>query len=136
MNLQSTRMTYLASSGQGPIQGRLINYAGLTFSGDVSPKTSLLANVGVTQQIYDENKTLDSTVYQISGGARWNVSELTSGEILIALQHLQFTNAQLNQPSPVLSRSKSTDSSFSNFFAIGKVIWTPTSLLTITLQPY
>ena len=136
MNLQSTRMSYLEGSGQGPIQNRLINYAGLTFSGDVSPKTSLLANVGVTQQIYDENKNLDSTVYQISGGARWNVSELTSGEILIGLQHLQFTNAQVNQPPPVLSLFKSTDNSFSNFFAMGKVIWTPTSLLTITLQPY
>ena len=86
--------------------------------------------------IYDENKNLDSTVYQISGGARWNVSELTSGEILIGLQHLQFTNAQVNQPPPVLSLFKSTDNSFSNFFAMGKVIWTPTSLLTITLQPY
>jgi hypothetical protein len=136
MNLQSTRMQYLAGSGQGPIQDRLINYAGLTFSRDASPKTSLLANVGVTQLIYDENKNLDNAVYQMSGGARWNVSELTSGQILIGVQHLQFTNAQVNQPPPVLSQFTRTENSYTNFFVMGNVVWTPTPLLTVTLQPY
>ena len=136
MNLQSTRWQYLHSSGQGPIQNRLTNYAGLTLSRDASPKTSLLANVGVTQQIYDENKNLDSAIYQISGGAKWNVSELTSGQILIGLQHLQFTNAQRNQPPPVLSQFTRTENSYNNFFAMGNMVWKPTSLLTISLQPY
>ena len=137
MDLRSTRMTYLAESGQqGPIQNRLINYAGLTFSRGVSPKTALLANVGVHQNIYDENKNLDNTIYQMSGGARWHVSELTSGEILIGVQQLQFTNAQVNQPPPVLSRFTRTEDSFTNFFVMGNVFWTPTSLSTINLQSY
>jgi hypothetical protein len=136
MNVRSTRMTYLANTGQGPIQNRLINYAGLTFSRDASAKTSLLANVGVTQQIYDENQNLDSAIYQISGGAKWNVSELTSGQILIGLQHLQFTNAQVNQPPPVLSKFTRTENAYTNFFVMGNMVWTPTPLLTVTLQPY
>jgi hypothetical protein len=136
MNLQSTRMTYLANSGQGPLQNRLINYAGLTFSRDASPKTSLLANAGVTQQIYEQNQNLDSAVYQISGGAKWNVSELTSGQILIGLQHLQFTKAQVIQPPPVLSQFTRTENSYTNFFVMGNMVWTPMSPLTITLQPY
>ena len=136
MNLQSTRMTYLANSGQGPLQNRLINYAGLTFSRDASPKTSLLANAGVTQQIYEQNQNLDSAVYQISGGAKWNVSELTSGQILIGLQHLQFTKAQVIQPPPILSQFTRTENSYTNFFVMGNMVWTPMSPLTITLQPY
>ena len=134
MNLRSTRMTYL-DNGQGPVQNRLINYAGLTFSRDVSPKTSLLANVGVTQQIYDENKNLDSAIYQMSGGARWNISELTSGQILIGVQQLQFTNAQVNQPPPLSQFTRTSDSN-TNFFVMGNVDWTPTSLSTISLQSY
>jgi hypothetical protein len=102
----------------------------------VSPKTSFLANAGVTQLIYDENKNLDSAMYQMSGGARWYVSERTSGQILIGVQHLKFTNAQVNQPPPVLSQFTRTQDSYTNFFVMGNVIWTPTPLLTITLQPY
>lgn len=136
MNLQSTRWQYLYSSGQGPIQNRLTNYAGLTFARDASPKTSLLANVGVTQQIFDENKNLDSAMYQISGGAKWSVSELTSGQILIGLQHLQFAKSQVNQPPPVLSQFTRVEDSYTNFFVVGNMVWTPTSPLTITLQPY
>ncbi len=137
MNLRSTRLTYLASSGQrGLIHNRLFNYAGLTFSRDASPKTSLLANFGATQQIYDENKNLDSVIYQMSGGARWNMSELTYGQILIGVQHLQFQNAQVTQPPPVLNRFTRTENSYTNFFVMGNMVWTPTSLLTISLQPY
>ena len=135
MNVQSTRWQYL-NNGQAPIQGRLVNYAGLTFSGDVSPKTALLANVGVQQQIFDENQNMDSAVYQISGGAKWNVSELTYGQILIGLQHLQFTKAQVNQPPPVLSQFTRASDSYTNFFVMGNMVWAPTSLLTISLQPY
>jgi len=135
MNVMSTRWQYL-NNGQAPIQDRLTNYAGLTFSGDVSSKTALLANVAVTQQNFDENQNMDSAIYQISGGARWNVSELTSGQILIGLQHLQFTKAQVNQPPPVLSQFTRTEDSYTNFFVMGNVFWTPTSLLTISLQPY
>jgi hypothetical protein len=128
-------MTYLANTGQGPIQNRLINYAGLTLSRDASAKTSLLANVGVTQQIYDENKNLDSAIYQMSGGVRWNASELTFGQILVGVQHLRFTNAQVNQPPP-LSQFTRTEDSYTNFFVMGNVVWAPTPLSTINLQPY
>lgn len=134
MDLRMTNMTYLNNS-QGPIQNRLINYAGLTLTRDVSPKTALLANVGATQQIYDENKNLDSIQYQVSGGVKWSVSALTYGQVVAGVQHLKYTRAQVNQPPPLELFSRSEDS-FTNFFMMGNLVWMPTSLLTISLQGY
>jgi hypothetical protein len=134
MDLRTTNMTYLNNS-QGLVQNRLINYAGLTLSRDVSPKTSLLANVGATQQIYGDNKNLDSVIYQASGGVRWNLSELTYGQVLAGVQHLRFSRAQVSQ-APPLDRFTRTEDSFTNFFVMGNMVWVPTSLLTISLQGY
>jgi len=134
MDLRTTNMTYL-NNAQGPLQNRLINYAGLTLARDVFPKTALVANVGATQQIYENNKNLSSVIYQASGGVRWSASERTSGQVLAGVQHLQFSNAQVNQPPP-LDRFSRTEDSFTNFFIMGNLAWKPTSLLTISLQGY
>ncbi|MBH0196879.1 MAG: outer membrane beta-barrel protein [Nitrospira sp.] len=136
LNLQSTRWRYLHRTGQDIIQNRLTNYAGMTLSRNLSPKTSLLANVGATQQIYEDNKNLDSVVYQFSGGVKWDISELTSGQILVGVQQLRFSRAQIDQPPPVLNRFTRGADSFTNFFVMGNLVWVPTPFLTVILQPY
>lgn len=131
----TTRWNFLNNS-QGSLRDGLSNYSRLTFFGDVTGKTSVMANVGVNQQIYDQNKNVDSVMYQTNGGVTWNVSELTSGQILVGYQYLQFTRAQVDQPGPLLSQFTRTKDSFSNFFVMGNLDWKPTALLTISLQPY
>jgi hypothetical protein len=135
MNHQTTRWDFLNNS-QGIFRDRLSNYAGLTFFADLTGKTSALVNVGVDQEIYDQNKNLDSTIYLVSGGATWNVTELTSAQILVGYQNLRFTHAQVNQPAPVLSQFQREKDSYSNLFVMGNLNWKATSLLTINLQPY
>lgn len=135
LDVRTNRWNFL-NNDQGPLRDGLTNYAGLTFFGNASGKTSVLANVGVNQQIYDQNKNVDSVMYMVSGGATWNVSEVTSGQILVGYQYLQFTRAQVNQPGPLLSQFTRDKDSSPNFFLMGNMDWKPTSLLTISLQPY
>ena len=135
MNLQTTRWDFL-NNGQGIFRDRLSNYAGMTFFADLTGKTSALVNVGVNQEIYDENKNLDNSIYAISGGGTWNVTGLTFAQILVGYQHLKFTHAQVNQPGPVLSQFQRDKDSYSNLFVMGNLNWKATSLLTINLQPY
>jgi hypothetical protein len=90
----------------------------------------------VVQEIYDENKNLDSATYTISTGARWEATGITGGEILVGYQFLKFTRAQVNQPGPVLSLFRRDQDSAGNVYVAGKLYWIPLSRLTITLQPY
>ena len=135
LNLQSTRWGFI-NNGQGIFRDRLSNYAGMTFFADLTGKTSALVNVGVNQEIYDENKNLDNSIYAISGGGTWNVTGLTFAQILVGYQHLKFTHAQVNQPGPVLSQFQRDKDSYSNLFVMGNLNWKATPLLTINLQPY
>ena len=135
LNAQTTRWNFLNNS-QNIFRDRFSNYLGMTLSRNVTGKTSAFINVGVSQEIYDQNKNLDSDMYQMSGGATWNVSEVTSGQILIGYQHLKYTRAQVDQPGPVLGLFRRDKDSYDNFFFMGNLKWNPTSLLTINLQPY
>ena len=135
LNAQTTRWNF-ENNSQDVTRDRLSNYVGMTFFADVTGKTSLLANVGVNQEIYDQNKNLDSNIYQISGGATWNVSGVTSAEILVGYQYLKFTHAPVNQPPPLLSQFRRDKDSSSNLFIMGNLNWKATPLLTISLQPY
>lgn len=135
MDAQSFRWKY-TNNDQGIISDRITNYLGMTFSASLTPKTSVLTNVSATQLIYDQNKNLDSTIYSVSGGARWDVTELTSGEILVGYQNMKFNNASANQPGPVLSLFQREKDSFSNLFVAGNLYWRPTSYLTVSVQPY
>jgi Putative beta-barrel porin 2 len=134
LNMRSIRWDYL-NNGLGPSRDRLLNNAVLTFSRNVTGKTSLLVNVGALQSIYDQNKNLDNVIYTISGGGMWNVTDVTSGEILVGYQNVQFTRAQVNQPPPLDQFSRNKDS-YSNFYFMGRLNWQATPLLKITLQPY
>jgi hypothetical protein len=134
LNVQTIRWDYL-NNGLGPIRDRLTNRAGLTFSRNVTGKTSLLVNVGALQSIYDQNKNLDNVIYTFSGGGRWNITDLTSAEILVGYQTVQFTNAEVNQPPPLSQFSRDKDS-YSNSYFMGRLNWQATPLLRITLQPY
>lgn len=134
LNMQTVRWDQL-NNNLSPIRDRRTNYAGLTFSRNVAGKTALLASVGALQSIYDQNKNLDSVIYTFSGGGTWNVSELTSGEIMIGYQYVQFTRAEVNQPPPLSQFSRDKDN-FSNFYFMGNLNWQATPLLRLTLQPY
>lgn len=134
-NVQSTRWTY-TNNGLGPGNDRLSNYASLTFAGAVTSKSSVLANVGVSQQIYDQEKNLDSNTYIVSTGTRWQVSDLTAGELLVGYQFLRFAHAEINQPAPLLGLGARNKESASNFYVSGSLRWTPTSYLAVSLQPY
>jgi polysaccharide biosynthesis protein VpsM len=134
LNVQSFHWNYL-NNNQGSSRDRLMNQAGLTLSRNVTGKTSLVAYVGALQSIYDQNKNLDNVIYTISGGGTWNVSDVTSGDIQIGYQNVQFTLANVNQPPPLDQFSRDKDS-YSNFYFMGNLNWQPTPLLRITLQPY
>lgn len=134
LRMQTLRWDYL-NNNQGPIRDRLTNRADLTFSRDVTGKTSLSATVGALQSIYDQNKNLDNVIYTFGGGGTWNVSDLTSADILVGYQHVQFTRADVNQPPPLSQFSRDKDT-FSNFYFMGRLNWQATPLLKITLQPY
>ena len=132
--LQTLRWTYL-NNNQGPVRDRLTNRADLIFSRNVTDKMSLRATVGAQQSIYDQNKNLDNVIYTFSGGGTWNVSEVTSADILVGYQHVQFTRATVNQPPPLSQFLRDKDS-FSNFYFMGRLNWQATPLLRITLQLY
>lgn len=134
LNVQTIRWDYL-NNNQGLSRDRLTNNAGLTFTRNVTGKTSMLAYVGALQSIYDQNKNLDNVIYTISGGGTWNVSEVTSGEIQAGYQIVQFSNAQVNQPPPLDSFSRDKDN-YTNFYFMGRLNWQATPLSRITLQPY
>jgi hypothetical protein len=134
LTAQTIRWDYL-NNGLGPSRDRLANNVGLTFTRNITGKTSLLANFGALQSIYDQNKNLDSVMYTFSGGGTWNVSDVTSGDILVGYQHVQFTRATVNQPPPLSQFLRDKDS-FSNFYFMGRLNWQATPLLKLTLQPY
>ncbi len=132
LEVQTFRWGYL-NNNQGPIRDRLVNQANLMFSRNVADKMSLRAIVGAQQSIYDQNKNLDNVIYTFSGGGTWNVSEVTSGEILVGYQYVQFTRAQVDQPPPLSQFFRDKDT-YSNFYAMGKLNWQATPLLRITVQ--
>jgi hypothetical protein len=132
---QSLRWNYL-NNNQGPIRDRLSHYAGLRLVGRVMPNTSALVDFSVIQEIYDQNKNLDNTIYTVSTGAKWEISGNTAGEVLVGYQFLKFSRAQVNQPGPLLSQFTRDQDSFSNLFVAGNLYWTPITDLTFTIQPF
>lgn len=135
LTVQTLRWTHL-NNGQGIFRDRLDNYAGVRFSGRAFPNTSALVDLSVQQQIYDDNKNLDSAIYTISSGVKWEITGNTAGEFLIGYQHLKFTRAQVNQAGPVLSLFRRDQDDFSNLFFMGNLVWSPLPRLQLTLQPY
>jgi hypothetical protein len=134
LNVLTIRWDHL-NNGLRPSRDRLTNNAVLAFSRNVTGKTSLQANVGALQSIYDQNKNLDNVIYTISGGGTWNVTDVTSADILVGYQKVQFTRAQVNQPPPLSQFSRDKDT-YSNFYFMGRLNWQATPLLRINLQPY
>jgi polysaccharide biosynthesis protein VpsM len=132
---QATRWNYQNNS-QDITRDRLSNYAALTLLGRIASQTTGLVNLSVQQEIYDQNKNLDSAIYVASAGARWDITALTSGEIQAGYQYIKFTNAQTNQPAPLLSQFTRDRDSFGNFFVAGNLTWNPTSFMTVGLQLY
>ena len=104
--------------------------------GRVLPNTSALIDFSVANEIYDQNKNLDNAIYTAGVGAKWDLSEVTAGEILVGYQFLKFTNAQTAQPGPVLSQFSRDQDSFANPFIAGRLYWNPIPRLTLTLQPF
>lgn len=135
LSMQTMHWHYLNNS-QALIRDRTSNYIGLTFSGKAQPNTSALVDVSVRQEDYDDNKNLNSTTYTISGGAKWEASGNTSGEFLVGYQFLKFTQAQTNQPGPVLSLFRRDQDSYSSLYVMGRLAWAPVNGLLLTLQPY
>jgi Putative beta-barrel porin 2 len=135
LRTQTIRWDYL-NNNQAVIRDRLSHYAGMTLLGSLGPKTFALANVGVIQEIYDQNKNLDSAIYLVSGGLRWDVTALTTGEIQVGYQFLKFSRTQVDQPGPLLSLFRRDRDEFSNFFLSGNVYWHPSSTVTVGAQAY
>jgi Putative beta-barrel porin 2 len=138
LNLQTMRWDYL-NNGLGIVRDRRSNYAGLTFLAEATAKTSLVANVGVIQSIYDQNKNLNNETYVFSGGGTWNVTDLTSGEFQVGYQHIQFSRASVrdeNNLSSPLNQFTRDKNAHANVYFMGKLNWQATPLLTISVQPY
>ncbi|WP_447987238.1 surface lipoprotein assembly modifier [Nitrospira sp. Nam74] len=126
------------NNDQGIYRNQLSNYVGLTLTGTVSRRTSILVDFHLIQTIYDQNKNLDGTVYTGSVGARWDITGKTTGEFLVGYQVLKFDKAPVQQEGPILSqfnREPGKDTA-PGFFVSGSLSWKPTSGLTLVLQPY
>lgn len=136
LTTQVLRWNFL-NNDQAIFRDRLTNYAGLTLLGGVSPKTSLLASFSVLENIYDQNKNLDSTIYTVSTGARWDLTGKTTGELLVGYQSLRFNQAPVQQQGVLsaFNRQAGTDSAGGLFFS-GTLSWTPTARLRLSVQPY
>ncbi|MFO0776114.1 MAG: outer membrane beta-barrel protein [Nitrospira sp.] len=134
LHVQTLRWKYL-NNNQGPIRDRLTNRADLMFSRNITESLSLRTTVGAQQSIYDQNRNLDNVIYTFSGGATWNVSGKTSGDILVGYQHVQFTRAQVDQPPPLNQFFRDKDTYY-NIYVMGRLNWQATPLLGITLQVY
>ena len=132
--MQTLRWDYL-NNNLGPSRDRRTNRADLSFSRDVTSKTSILASVSAFQSIYDQNKNMDNVMYTFSGGGRWNLSDVTYAEILGGYQYVRYTHAQVDQPPPLSQFVRDKDT-YSNFYFMGKLNWQATPLLGITLQAY
>ena len=131
LNVSSMRWTHL-NNNQGFARDRLSNYYGVILQRNVSSKTSIVMNAGVHQELYDQSTVLDSNIYRASTGLRWNVTDLTVGELLAGYQYLKYNNAD-NGQNPQIQR---TADSFDNFFFMGNMSWNPTPFLTVALQGY
>jgi len=134
LHMQTIRWRYL-NNNQGVIRDRLTNRAELMLSRRITDKMSLRATVGAQQFIYDQNKNLDNVIYTFSGGVIWNISEMTSGDILVGYQHVRFSQAQVDQPPPLNEFFRDKDT-YSNIYVMGRLNWQATPLLGITLQLY
>jgi hypothetical protein len=134
LRAQTIRWDFL-NNNQSIIRNRRSNFTSLTFLSSVGAETSALANFGVIQEVYDENTNLDNVLYMANTGLRWQVTALTSGEILAGYQHIKFTHAQVNQTG-ILSLFQRDRDSFDNFFLAGNLTWTPTSTISVGLQAY
>lgn len=134
LRAQTVRWNYF-NNNQGIIRDRRSNIASLTLLGNVGAETSALANFGVIQEDYDQNKNLDNAMYMANTGIRWQATALTAGEILVGYQHIKFTHAEVNQTG-VLNLFQRDRDSFDNFFLAGNLAWTPTSTVLVGLQAY
>lgn len=122
------------NNGQGPVQDRLSNGADLTFFGSVTPKTFVLLNFGVSEEIYDQNKQLDSFSYRVNTGLQWNVTGKTSGEIQVGYQYLNFDRAPITLPAgSVLSTGGDKTDSLN---VSGNLQWQVTPKLGVSLSPF
>ena len=108
---------------------RQSNYYGVFSRHTVSSKTSIVMNAGVNQDLYDQTTALDRTTYRASTGLRWNVTDLTVGELQAGYQYLRFDNVNSGQ-------FRRTSDSFGRFFFMGNMSWTPTPFLTVALQGF
>lgn len=126
------------NNNQAVFRNGLTYNTGLTLYGYVSSKLSLAANFRVSNTTYDQNKNGDNTIYTISGGARWDITGKTSGEVLIGIQQFRSNHAPVIQPPPILSqfnREPGPNPDPQLFFA-GTLTWNPTSRLKLSVQPY
>jgi Putative beta-barrel porin 2 len=135
LTTQALRWRYL-NNDQDLIRDRLVGTASLTVFRRVLPKTFALVNVGVVKTVYDHNKNVDGTLYTMSGGAKWNLTEKMSGELQVGYQYLRFDHAERRESDPRLSRFNREQDSFSNLYLSGHLNWKPTSRSHIVLQPY
>jgi polysaccharide biosynthesis protein VpsM len=134
LRAQTIRWNYF-NNNQGIIRDRRSNITSLTLLGNVGAETFALANFGVIQENYDENRNLDSAVYMANTGIRWQATALTAGEILAGYQHIRFSHAEQIQEG-VLGLFQRDRDAFDNFFLAGNLSWTPTSTISVGLQAY
>jgi hypothetical protein len=128
-----TDWTYL-NNDQG-FRNRRSNNIGVTVAGNMSSRTSVLMNLQIRQELYDQTSSLSSTRYSVGTGLRWNITDQTSGEILGGYQFLKFNHAQGGQTSSGLQFPRTADS-YGTWFFMGNMNWNPTPFLTVTMQGY
>lgn len=128
-----TRWNY-ENNNQDLTRDQLSNSADLTLLGSLTPKTFATLNFGVDEDIYDQNKQLDSFTYRVSAGLRWAATEKLSGFLQAGYEVLNFDRAPVEQPDGSELSSGGNGEEILNIS--GDVRWRPTSKWDINLRPF
>lgn len=133
LRVRSTQWNF-ENNNQAPKRDRMVSTANLTLFRSLTPKTSILVDLQVRKQNYDQNKQLDSFKYRVRTGLRWAATGKTTGEIQVGYEVLNFDRAPISQPAgSVLSSGGNGQEALS---VSGNLTWRPTSRLTVNLRPF
>ncbi len=111
-----------SSIGDINTRNRVENFWALALGGRVAPKTYVFLEGKVSKHIYEINRELDSTTYNVGLGATWEVTGKTTGEVSIGWEGKNLDRAS--------TRGSGT---FSGLSFSGNILWAPQERTQVNL---
>ena len=103
------------SFGDINTRNRQETYYALAGGARVAPKTYLYVEEWIGKHVYEINKSLDSTDFTTTVGARWEATGKTTGELAVGWQQKTYDN-----PSQLRGSGN-----FSGLYVNGNIFWIP-----------